>query len=497
MKNKMLLGSLGTFVISGAVSASVIYGLDHRIEVSEGSPMQHRLSTSTATMISMEHITPDPVQSNVYVLSQKTLRDWLETPSEEPKYKELFSPKIRMAQKNGYTFCEGERFVDQPSPGACSGFLIAPDLLVTAGHCSLVENFCSKFRWVFGFEFDVKTKTAGTNVSGENIYSCKKVISKALSVPLGLDYAIVQLDRRVVNRAPVTIENSQKIENDTSLFVIGSPSGLPLKVAAGANVRNNEHPYFFSANLDTFQGNSGSAVFNAVTGVVEGILVRGEEDFRVNQAKMCVEANKCEDYKCRGEDVTRLSTIPEIGLQRALNQAAESGDMKTLMSILKLKLWVDFYTQDGESALMKAVRAGKLEVLRTLISHGADVNLQDARGSSSVHFFVEGNSDKDEMVLRELLVSGAQLELKNSNGETPLLYASQFGNLKTLKLLVSLGASKDALNLQGETLLFLLARKNNVPAIKHFINLGVDTSRRNNQGKVYSDYLAKKMLSQN
>jgi hypothetical protein len=158
MKKKLVFALLGTFVISVGANASVIYGLDHRIEVSQGSPTQHALSSGCATMISDEHITTDAAQSNVYQLSQKTLRNWLETASDEAKDKELFSPKIRMAKDNGYTFCEGERFVDQPSPGSCSGFLIAPDLLVTAGHCSLVQDFCSKFRWVFGFEYDERTK---------------------------------------------------------------------------------------------------------------------------------------------------------------------------------------------------------------------------------------------------------------------------------------------------------------------------------------------------
>ena len=37
--------------------------------------------------------------------------------------------------------------------------------------------------------------------------------------------------------------------------------------------------YYFTANLDTYRGNSGSPVFNAITHKVEGVLVRGEQDF--------------------------------------------------------------------------------------------------------------------------------------------------------------------------------------------------------------------------
>jgi hypothetical protein len=60
---------------------------------------------------------------------------------------------------------------------------------------------------------------------------------------------------------------------------MGLPSGLPLKLAGGASVSNNQPAAFVVANLDTYGDNSGSPVFNAATQEVEGILVRGENDF--------------------------------------------------------------------------------------------------------------------------------------------------------------------------------------------------------------------------
>ena len=45
-----------------------------------------------------------------------------------------------------------------------------------------------------------------------------------------------------------------------------------------AEVLKNDGLTWFMANLDSFEGNSGSAVFNELTGEVEGILVRGKPD---------------------------------------------------------------------------------------------------------------------------------------------------------------------------------------------------------------------------
>ena len=93
------------------------------------------------------------------------------------------------------------------------------------------------------------------------------------------------------------------------MVVIGYPSGLPTKIADQAQVRTNKHRNFFVANLDTFGGNSGSPVINKSSGLVEGILVRGESDYKYNRVRGRFENNVCVDSGCRGEDVTKISSI--------------------------------------------------------------------------------------------------------------------------------------------------------------------------------------------
>ena len=219
--------------------------------------------------------------------------------------------------------------------------------------------------------------------------------------------------------------------------MVGSPSGLPLKVASGANVRETKHPFYFKANLDTFQGNSGSGVYNAITGVVEGILVRGEDDFEPNRAKMCIEAKKCANNECRGEDVSRLTSVPEIGIQRALNTAAQKGDVVVLEKLLKLNTYIDFYTKDGQTALMKAVQGGKLATVKMLLAKGADVNLQDADGNTTAHHLAKILNKKTAEVLNSLLASGLDLQVKNNSGETALMVATRVKNSAGAKLIIA------------------------------------------------------------
>ena len=404
MKKSLGLPLVTALLLPGLTQAGVkaIYGEDNRQEVYQASEKHQLLARSTAVMVSETKISRMTPVSGQVELEQTSLRSWLETGLESSN--KLMSPVLKSASEAKVTFCEGTPFVEQPNPGMCSGFLIAPDLIVTAGHCVEVENFCNEYKWVFDFKVDEATQTAGLDIKEENIYSCKRVISAALSSALDIDYGLIQLDRPVTGRAPLKIRNELKVADASPLVVIGSPSGLPTKVAAGANVRNNTHPFYFNANLDTFQGNSGSAVFNDETGIVEGILVRGEEDFTADKARMCIDLFRCENGSCRGEDVTRIMTIPEVAVQKAMVTAAEKGNLTELDKIIALNTWVDFYGTDGESALMKATRAAQADSIKRLIAKGADVNLKNAVGESVLEI---AKTTGNETIIKILKDAGA------------------------------------------------------------------------------------------
>lgn len=184
----------------------------------------------------------------------------------------LVSPSLGSA----YNLCAGQRFRAQPTAATCSGFLARPNRVVTAGHCVSRADLAQK-RFVFGYRMLNQTQ-ARTTIPNSSIYRGVQLI---VDRPEGAqDFAVVRLDRNVTGRAPAPIRASNAVARNTSIYVIGHPSGLPAKFAGGANVVGVASPFFFSANLDTFGGNSGSPVFSARDNTVIGILVRGAADYR-------------------------------------------------------------------------------------------------------------------------------------------------------------------------------------------------------------------------
>ena len=266
-------------------SQKLVYGVDDRLDVYQVSdPDIHMRADSVAGLIDMSRVT-DNGDGTSTILTV------------------LFA--------NSHSLCEGERFRNQPTAPHCSGFLVAPDIIATAGHC-INQNNLAQTRFVFGFRM-INESEARNVIANDNIFRGIAILARE-ELGSGADYALVQLDRPATGRPILKIRRTGEIDDNQSVYVMGHPSGLPLKYAPGANLRDNSNSSFFVANLDTYGGNSGSPVFNADTGDVEGILVRGDADFvRVGN---CYISNFCPTTGCRGEDVTRTTEfsdhIPEI-----------------------------------------------------------------------------------------------------------------------------------------------------------------------------------------
>ena len=136
-----------------------------------------------------------------------------------------------------FELCGNEPFVGQPLGCFCSGFLVAPDVIATAGHCVKSAADLAGLRFVFGFRMK-DAAVANTTFGPDDVYEGKEIIGRQM-VGDGPDWALVRLKRAVVGRTPLAVRTSGKIGSKQGVFVIGHPNGLPAKYAPKAKVRDN------------------------------------------------------------------------------------------------------------------------------------------------------------------------------------------------------------------------------------------------------------------
>lgn len=394
MKRTLLTTSviaLSAITFSQAIAnTKVVYGEDNRVETYEASRAEQKLAHSTAGMIN----------------TIKTLKVG----------NKVMLPPYTIKKDMG--LCADERFADQPSAVVCSGFLVGPDLLVTAGHCIQTQEDCQNVSWVFDYKENKQNKRTDILVPAQNVYRCKKLIEAKLesTTTAKVDYSLVRLERVVKGRTPLKFRTTGKVGMKQDIVVIGHPSGLPQKVAGGAKVLANSAENYFQTNLDTFGGNSGSAVFNADNGSVEGILVRGAKDYDQDPSgcrRVHKTTQQITDFSKYGESVSRITDIKTLKYRGLFLKAAAEGNMEEVKKYAAQIAEIGIYDNDMNTAMHVAAANNQVEVMKFLIEKNVNIDAQNTSGETALHLAAFENS-KD--AINVLLENDANTLIKDNSG---------------------------------------------------------------------------------
>lgn len=125
------------------------------------------------------------------------------------------------------------------------------------------------------------------------------------------------------------------------------------------------------------------------------------------------------------------------GLDRALYEAAESGDLDDVKELLAAGANASAIIEGDGSPLIGAARSGRIDIARLLLDHGADPNgVVEGDGSPMIAAAQNGRLDQIQL----LIDRGADVNLAVEGDENPLMNAAEGGHLAIVQLLVSKGA---------------------------------------------------------
>uniref|UniRef100_A0A0G4I2F9 Uncharacterized protein n=1 Tax=Chromera velia CCMP2878 TaxID=1169474 RepID=A0A0G4I2F9_9ALVE len=153
----------------------------------------------------------------------------------------------------GKPLCPDTPFRDQPSAASCTGFLVAENVVATAGHCFRRQT-CSSTYIVFDF-FTNTTRAKEDNpdellIPKENVYRCAQMIAGRLEMYVtGSDWALLELDRPVTDRAPLALRREGMIGEGERVFMLSHFNGLPQKVSGAPTEEEKEEAEQDSSSL--------------------------------------------------------------------------------------------------------------------------------------------------------------------------------------------------------------------------------------------------------
>ncbi len=137
---------------------------------------------------------------------------------------------------------------------------------------------------------------------------------------------------------------------------------------------------------------------------------------------------------------------------------------------------------------LKAVKDGDGdELVKLLQDHSTTlVNSQDiSTGESGLHILVR---KRNLVWIRYLLQQGANPNVEDKKGVSPLVLATQLGYLEGVQELINFHAKLDVANSTGETPLIAAVHRRDIPMMRLLLKGGADPDRADSSGRSARDY---------
>ncbi|MBD3905868.1 ankyrin repeat domain-containing protein [Chryseobacterium sp. Ch-15] len=162
--------------------------------------------------------------------------------------------------------------------------------------------------------------------------------------------------------------------------------------------------------------------------------------------------------------ILSVTLMPAQEKAKSIFDIARSGTVTEVKELMKQNPnIINENNENGFSPLILACYRGNIEVAKFLIDNVKDVNYKSQEGTALAGLSVKYNKELAE----DLLKKGANPNIADSTGFTPLFWAVKFGNVNLVELLLKHKADKSVKDSQGMTPFEYALQTNN----KDIINL--------------------------
>ena len=164
--------------------------------------------------------------------------------------------------------------------------------------------------------------------------------------------------------------------------------------------------------------------------------------------------------------------------------AAEKGNMEIIQLLVDTgKADVNDKSSYGITPLIAAAAMGRGNVIEYLVAHGADVNAKDDMGKTALLYAV--NFDQPQAIESLIKEDNTAVNVPDSQGNAPLIYASQRGLVNNVKMLLKYGADSNYRNpISGLSALATASAEGHNPVVRTLVKNGnADVNLPDNSGR--------------
>eukprot|EP00042_Codosiga_hollandica_P043722 m.419595 g.419595 ORF g.419595 m.419595 type:complete len:714 (+) comp56627_c0_seq57:71-2212(+) len=164
-----------------------------------------------------------------------------------------------------------------------------------------------------------------------------------------------------------------------------------------------------------------------------------------------------------GCDLTIKNSSQET-LLHAASRGGESEMVEHLLGIPSILQTINAVDDCGSTVLMNTIANCSIDYVRSLVRAGADVDVRDKEGQTALH--QAGVSGTVELLRVLLEASAASINVQDNSGQTALMRSAVGIDSKPLALLLSYGADATLRDAKGQTALHVAAQDGNLAMLQ-------------------------------
>lgn len=139
------------------------------------------------------------------------------------------------------------------------------------------------------------------------------------------------------------------------------------------------------------------------------------------------------------EKASRLmESIDESDIVSIFLDEAYNGNINVVKSLINLGIDVNITDASEHTPIMFAAMNNKTDIIKLLLENGANINAISINEYNALMYALMYSAPDSAKLL---IKSGIDVNYANSNGTTALMYAAEYNNLDIVKLLIEYGAN--------------------------------------------------------
>ncbi|WP_428898000.1 Ankyrin repeat [Parelusimicrobium proximum] len=208
-----------------------------------------------------------------------------------------------------------------------------------------------------------------------------------------------------------------------------------------------------------------------ITGIVLGVIL-------VLFLFVIVKSTKAPSQRqTKPGEIIQSALKPQVEIMDNAASAINRADYDTLDNLVADDIKdINAYTSRGETLLITAAAAGNIDAFQLLLSRSADVNKPASTTGDTPVMAALKKNHRDMVVL--LIQAGADLNMENKYGQTPLLLGIATRDASLVRILISRGAVTGARN----EMLISFAAKNDTLGVDTMLRLGIRPELKDKKG---------------